>query len=1052
MQGIAQRKARVAENHAALAPSVLEQTAEPLIVCDTNEQVILANQAARELSGQDPVAEPFRTAFPLRLGRGPSLWRLIERREKGRPGPEVSLGQVLRGETVRELEVKLHRRDEEPLTLLMSASPLHGGQGEIEGCIITLTDITQRKRTEEAVQESDARFTRLAASNVIGIISADSDVVLEANDAFLRMMGYSREDLFAGRIRWRDVTLSASSDKDSDEEMLAELTTKGSFSSHQIEFLRKDGSRVPALLGGVLLESSPFRWAGFVIDQTDRVRTEEALRRREEQFRALAENSPDLIDRLDQEGRHLYVNPAASRLMGIPLESSIGKTLEETGIPQRLANLWREHLDQVFNTGNATELEFDFPTEEGIRFFQSRLVPEFASDGSVVSVLMASRDFTDLKQAEEALQEANLKLEIRVNERTAELTKANESLQESRAQFQALLESAPDATVTVNAQGEIVLVNDATEKMFGYRRKELMGHPVEFLLPDRFRHSHVLHRQDYHAAPTTRPMGIGLDLAGRRKDGTEFPVEISLSPVSTKDGVLVTSIIRDITDRRRSERALREQAARLQEQSDLLQLAHDAILVRDLDHRILFWNHGAQELYGWTEEEAVGQITHLFLKTQFPEPSEQIESQLLTEGRWEGELWHSTRDGRRIVVASRQVLHRDAEGRPRAILEINRDMTKAKQAEEALRSSEDRLRTLIQQVKDYAIFGIDPEGRVVSWNEGAQRITGYRADEIIGQHFSRFYPPEDIARGKPERELKIAVAEGMYKEEGERLRKDGTLYWAEVVITALRDPEGRLRGFAKVTRDITERKHAEEQIKRLNQELEHRVTELAAVNQELEAFSYSVSHDLRSPLRGIAGFSQALLEDYADTLDPTGQDYARRIHAATQRMTQLIDDLLNLSRVTRSEMSRETPVDLSAMVQSIASQLQSTQPERAVDWVITSGLVTHGDPRLLRIALENLIGNAWKFASKRERARIEFGALGLEEGKTIYFVRDNGAGFEMQYADKLFGPFQRLHSAGEFPGTGIGLATVQRIIHRHGGRIWAESAVNQGSTFFFTLP
>lgn len=1051
MEGIAQRKAK-AHRQALdlLAHSAVEQMPEALVVCDANEQVILASGAARQLCGQDPVAKSFRTSFPLRLGRGPSLWRLIERRKRGRPGPEVSLARVLQGETVRGLEVKLDPKDGRVFTLLMSASPLRNGEDEIQGCAVTLTNITERKQAEEALQESDARFTRLAESNVIGILSSDCDTVLEANDAFLRMIGYSREELFAGRIGWHEITPPEYEAED--EEKLVELTTNGSFSSYQKEFVSKGGHHVPVLVGGVLLESSPFRWAGFVIDQTERVMTESALRGREEQFRALAENSPDLIDRLDREFRHLYVNPAASRLAGISAEAFRGKTFEETGIPERQANLWREKTRAVFETGRPSGMEFDFPTEEGVRFFHSRLVPEFAPDGSVASVLMLSRDFTDLKQAEEALQEANVKLEIRVEDRTAELTQANKSLEESRAQFQALLESAPDAIVTVNAKGDMVLVNNATEKMFGYRRDELIGQPVEVLLPRRLGSIHVKHREVYHAAPTTRPMGLGLDLAGRRKDGTDFPVEISLSPVQTQEGVLVTSSIRDITDRRRNEKALREQAARLQEQADLLQLAHDAIIVRDLDNRILFWNHGAEELYGWTEDEAEGQMTARFLKTEFAELAERVQAQLLTEGRWEGELKHSTRDGRRIVVASRQVLHRDVEGRPRAILEINRDRTEAKRAEEALRQSEERFRALVEQVKDYSIFGLDAEGRVISWNEGAQRISGYRADEIIGQHFSRFYPQEDIARGKPANELSVAVAEGMYKEEGLRLRKDGSFYWAEVVVTALRDSEGQLRGFAKVTRDITERKQAEEQIQRLNRELEQRVTELAAVNQELEAFSYSVSHDLRSPLRGIAGFSQALLEDYANTLDPQGQDYARRIQAATQRMTQLIDDLLNLSRVTRSEMSRAGSVDLSAMAQAIANQLQSSQPERSVDWMITNGLVAHGDPRLVRIALENLIGNAWKFTSKRERTRIEFGTLGSEENKTIYFVRDNGAGFEMQYADKLFGPFQRLHSAREFPGTGIGLATVQRIIHRHGGRIWAESTVGQGATFYFTLP
>ncbi|NJO77354.1 MAG: PAS domain-containing protein [Cyanobacteria bacterium RM1_2_2] len=280
--------------------------------------------------------------------------------------------------------------------------------------------------------------------------------------------------------------------------------------------------------------------------------------------------------------------------------------------------------------------------------------------------------------------------------------------------------------------------------------------------------------------------------------------------------------------------------------------------------------------------------------------------------------------------------------------------------------------------------------------------------------------------------------------------------------TPWRDIEGNVVGLIGVVRDITDRKQAELATQQLNELLEQRVkertTKLVAANQELETFSYAVSHDLRTPLRSINGFSKALLQ-YTDQLDDKGKHYLDRIRVATLRMNELIDDLLMLAQITRHEI-KHTPVDLSAMVEEIASHLNSIEPEREVEWVIASNIVAIGDKRLLRIVLENLLNNAWKFTSTRSQARIEFGEMAVSEEMleeisdrttSTYFVSDNGVGFDMSYADSLFKPFQRLHHANEFPGTGIGLATVQRIIHRHSGRIWATGVIDQGTTFYLDL-
>jgi PAS domain S-box-containing protein len=304
-----------------------------------------------------------------------------------------------------------------------------------------------------------------------------------------------------------------------------------------------------------------------------------------------------------------------------------------------------------------------------------------------------------------------------------------------------------------------------------------------------------------------------------------------------------------------------------------------------------------------------------------------------------------------------------------------------------------------------------------------------------------------------------AVAESLkqvseFSSEFRIIRPDGEQRWICARGNVIRDGQGQPHRMVGVNIDITERKLAEEQIRLLNASLESRVAErtrdLTNANNELESFNYSISHDLRAPLRTIDGFSLALLEDCSDKLDEAGKGHLQRIRAAAQRMGALIDDLLNLSRVTRTQLNSQT-FDLSAVVSDVARELQATQPGRHIAWKIQSGVLATGDSHLLRVAIENLLNNAWKFTSRRAEASIEFGKT-QDNGASAFFVKDDGAGFDPTYADRLFGAFQRLHAATEFPGTGVGLATVQRVVHRHGGRIWAESTVDQGATFYFTLP
>ena len=355
-----------------------------------------------------------------------------------------------------------------------------------------------------------------------------------------------------------------------------------------------------------------------------------------------------------------------------------------------------------------------------------------------------------------------------------------------------------------------------------------------------------------------------------------------------------------------------------------------------------------------------------------------------------------------------------------------------------------------------AIVIVDREGRIAHVNNQTEKIFGYHPAELIGKPVEILIPAHLSERHQHHRDGYMANPHARPMGSGLNLngrRKDGSEFPADVTLGPLHTREGPL--VLSIVRDITERKQAEEEIRQLNVNLERRVlertSELQAANRELEAFSYSVSHDLRAPLRSIDGFSQAVIEDYAGQLDDQARDYLNRVRAATQHMGHLIDDMLALSRVTLAEMQRET-VDLSALAVKVLAELQKGEPGRKVDWRIEPGMIAQGDERLLRVLLVNLLGNAWKFTGKTANATIEFGAMPDAASATDFFVRDNGAGFDMTYADKLFGAFRRLHTAAEFPGTGVGLATVQRIVHRHGGRIRGEGVPGQGARFYFTLP
>jgi PAS domain S-box-containing protein len=484
---------------------------------------------------------------------------------------------------------------------------------------------------------------------------------------------------------------------------------------------------------------------------------------------------------------------------------------------------------------------------------------------------------------------------------------------------------------------------------------------------------------------------------------------------------------------------------------DLLELAHDAFIVAQVPSGVvLYWNHAASVIYGWTAEEAVGRNIDDLLGTVFPMVIADIQQQLADTGLWEGELVQTTRTGETIVVTSRWAARRGPSGKVETLLKINRDITAEKLVRDELARSEFQFRYMIENADD-GILQTSPTGLILFANQRFVDLLGIPFEGIVGRTVSEFTDEAGYHRIQGQAQKPAATHVGT---DVTWIRADGKEVFTRVSAAAMEDQDGAHIGSLALIRDIGEKKKAQELLANLNQELEVRVvartTELASVNQELEAFAYSVSHDLRAPLRGIDGFSYALLEDYGDKLDETGREYLNRLRASAQRMAVLIDDMLILSRVNRGNVAR-TELDLGVLAGEVVDELRLAEPERDVTITLASDLIANADPRLMRILLTNLIGNAWKFTSGSDAARIELG-VEVAGNEKAYFVRDNGAGFDMRYVDKLFTPFQRLHTQAQFAGSGIGLATVQRIIKRHGGTVRAEAVLDQGATFYFSLP
>lgn len=467
-----------------------------------------------------------------------------------------------------------------------------------------------------------------------------------------------------------------------------------------------------------------------------------------------------------------------------------------------------------------------------------------------------------------------------------------------------------------------------------------------------------------------------------------------------------------------------------------------AIYMLSVDGLVCSWNLGAQRFKGYSAEEVIGEHFSRFYPTEdraqgMPERALAIAR---AEGRFEDRAWRVRKGGERFRAHVVIDAIYDDDGELAGFAKITRDISDAHAAEQRLIESERRFRLLVSGVTDYAIYMLDLDGRISSWNSGAERFKQYREPEVLGRHFSMFYTPTDVEQGKPERALRIAQQQGRYEDQGWRVRKDGSRFWAHVILDPLRDEEGQPIGYAKITRDVSERR-----------ESEMRIRDLMNTNRELEEFVQVASHDLREPLRKVLAFSDLLAVEAGDSLQDQQRRYLQSITSATRRMQGLLDSLLNLSRVT-ARGGQFVGCDLNTAVEDVCSDLEVAIADSGAHVDVGPLPELEADPAQLRQLLQNLIENSIKYAHPDRPPEIRIRALDRVDPELLHIeVSDNGIGFDDSYRDQIFGIFQRLHTRDQYPGAGVGLSICRKICERHGGRIQAMSREGQGARFEFSL-
>jgi PAS domain S-box-containing protein len=746
------------------------------------------------------------------------------------------------------------------------------------------------------------------------------------------------------------------------------------------------------------------------------LQADEALKEGARRIRGITDALPELVYETDATGTFTFVNASCLKMFGYAKEEFEGKlTVFDVIIPQD-TDRGQESFGHRIDSTELGWVEFTALRKDGSTLPISVSARPIYHDGVVIGTRGIAADNTLRKRSEERLRE-------------------------SEAYYRAIFESTATGMAILEEDMTVAMGNSKLEQLTGFRKNDVEGLKpfTEFVAPEdleRITTYHRARRRDAASAPKEYEFRL------LRKDGTRREVFVTAALIpGTKRSV--ASIV-DVSALKTAQEAVRKQAA-------MLDAAHDAVMTLDPEGTITYWNRGAERLYGWTTHEAEGQNANALLHTRFPESREALWPKLIESGLWEGELINVTRDGVEVTVASSWTLMTDGKDNASAILEISSDITERKKAESALAESEAKLHITFATMADgIVIVGLDY--KVTDCNEAILRLTQRSREEIIGKPLLDLFAPEFrslildarkflvgavLARTEPSRGKKETV-----RTDSQLLQKNGERVDIEANISTIEDASGQPAEFLIVARDVTERKQMEYQ-------LDSSLVDLQRSNAELEQFAYVTSHDLQEPLRMITSYIQIIEEDYKGKLDADADQYIAFAVEGAKRMHTLINDLLAYSRVgTRGEPFM--PVIVSNVLSAAAANLEVAIEE-------SHAVVTHdrlptvlGDESQLIQLFQNLLGNAIKFRSDA----TPMIHIGVEEAKDewVFSVRDNGIGIDMKYAERIFVVFQRLHAREDYPGTGVGLAVVKKIVERHRGRIWVESEPAKGSTFFFTLP